>query len=401
MTEATRMPIAVRGPTTARERSLAPDLARGTMLLLIALANSALYLYGRAYGPRQHLAEGSDLDHAWTLVQMTLVDGRAYPMFAALFGYGMVQLLERQRAAGTTFEGTQSLLRRRSLWLVVFGFVHALLLFPGDILGTYGLAGLMVVLVLQATDRRLVWTAAVFAALTVVIGASFGLTPVDAEARYVVVSLAQPDYLAATGLRLGEWALTALIQVLLVFAPIMLGVWAARRRLLDEPGRHRRFLRWAAAVGIGVAILGGLPLALSAAGMWEPTIGAQLVIGSLHTIAGTAGGLGYAALVGLVAAALHTRRGPVVTALAACGERSLSCYLAQSVVFVLVLTPYAGGLGGTLGSASVAVLAVATWAVTVVLADVLRRGGRRGPAEVLLRRLTYRRTATGSAPAAS
>lgn len=31
----------------------------------------------------------------------------------------------------------KTLLRRRSRWLIAFGFVHAVLLFPGDILGLY------------------------------------------------------------------------------------------------------------------------------------------------------------------------------------------------------------------------------------------------------------------------
>jgi uncharacterized protein len=35
-----------------------------------------------------------------------------------------------------------ALLRRRSLWLIAFGFVHAALLMAGDILGSYGLASL-------------------------------------------------------------------------------------------------------------------------------------------------------------------------------------------------------------------------------------------------------------------
>lgn len=99
------------------------------------------------------------------------------------------------------------------------------------------------------------------------------------------------------------------------------------------------------------------------------------------------GGLGYAALVGLVAV---REEGPVVTALAACGRRSLSCYLAQSVVFVAVFVPYAGGLGDDLGTAASSGVAVVTWAGTVAFAEALRRAGRPGPAEALLRRLTGR-----------
>jgi uncharacterized membrane protein YeiB len=60
------------------------------------------------------------------------------------------------------------------------------------------------------------------------------------------------------------------------------------------------------------------------------------------------------------------------------------------VVFVALLMPYTLGLGGVLGSAEVALVALGTWLVSVLVADRMRRAGRRGPAEVLLRRLTYR-----------
>ena len=36
-------------------RALAPDLARGSMLALIAVANVMIYLHARPYGLRQHI----------------------------------------------------------------------------------------------------------------------------------------------------------------------------------------------------------------------------------------------------------------------------------------------------------------------------------------------------------
>lgn len=96
-------------------------------------------------------------DRAVTLVQMTLVDGRAYPMFGALFGYGIVQLLRRHSAGAAA---GRSLVRRRAGWLIVIGFGHALLLFSGDIIGAYGLLGLVLAgMLVGAPDRRLLLVA--------------------------------------------------------------------------------------------------------------------------------------------------------------------------------------------------------------------------------------------------
>jgi uncharacterized membrane protein YeiB len=36
-------------------------------------------------------------------------------------------------------------------------------------------------------------------------------------------------------------------------------------------------------------------------------------------------------------------------------------------------------------------VAVVTWLLSLVIADLMRRAGHRGPAEILLRRLAYRR----------
>ncbi|HEX8760779.1 MAG TPA: DUF418 domain-containing protein, partial [Pseudonocardiaceae bacterium] len=60
-------------------------------------------------------------------------------------------------------------------------------------------------------------------------------------------------------------------------------------------------------------------------------------------------------------------------------------------VFVAVLASYGGGLGDRVGLVATALLATATWAGTVLLVEFMRRHGHRGPAEVLLRRLTYGR----------
>ena len=155
--------VRVRGPARSEERALAPDLARGFMLLMIVLANTPWYLYGQTAGlSAVHPDEGSVLDRAAQLFIMTFIDFRVYPMFAFLFGYGMVQLFRRQVEAGTPIKVARRLLRRRNLWLLAFGFVHAALLWEGDVLGAYGLAGLiMVALFFKRRDETLlIWAIA-------------------------------------------------------------------------------------------------------------------------------------------------------------------------------------------------------------------------------------------------
>jgi hypothetical protein len=65
-----------------------------------------------------------------------------------MFGYGLVQLARRQDAAGATPERVRRVLLRRNAVLVIFGFLHAALLYFGDFLAAYGLAGMIATAVL-------------------------------------------------------------------------------------------------------------------------------------------------------------------------------------------------------------------------------------------------------------
>lgn len=390
---AIRTETSTGGPTGVRERALAPDLARGIMLALIALANAALFLHGREYGIRQHIADGTGPDR-WVGGLMTLfVDGRAYPLFAALFAYGMVQLLRRHTDEGMSRPQSNRLLRRRGWWLIAFGFVHALVLFSGDILGTYGLLALVLVGLLYARDRTLLLAATLWLIPTaLIVGVIYGVPSPDPSERTYLWSMAIENPFLATAWRPAEWIMTPFAMIG-VGSAALVGVWAARRRVLEDPAPHRDLLARVAPLGIGLAVMGGLPTALAVAEVWHPSPSMLVVVSGLHAVTGVAGGLGYTALIGLVATWIGSRRhgqGPIVLALTATGQRSLTCYLAQSAVFVALLAAYAGGLGARLGAAGAAVVALLTWAGTVVVADVMRRRGVRGPAENLLRRLVYR-----------
>jgi uncharacterized membrane protein YeiB len=358
------------------------------MLLLIALAHAHMYLYGRPTGFRGYEVGGGPADRVVAGLQVLLVDARALPMFAALFGYGLVQLANRRFAAGAEWPEIRRLLRRRSRWLIAFGFAHALLLFFGDILVTYGLLALILVGMVRARDRVLLWVAG----LWTLVFAALAMLP-----AWAIVTEGSPPMptgvespIEAVGQRLAVWAGLGPMLALDIVTPFLLGIWAARRRLLDEPGRHRALLTRVAVAGISIAVLGGVPLALIDSQIWTDwTTGAAVSAYAVHSVTGIAGGLAYAALAGLIAHRVAAAPGPVTTALAACGQRSLTCYLLQSVGFVALFAPYTLGLGGRLGDAGASALAIGTWLATVLLAEWMRRTGRRGPAEDLLRRLTY------------
>lgn len=388
-------PRTPRGPVRRAERALAPDLARGSMLLIIAVANAAGVVFASQPG-LDPAPEGVERGLGFLIFE--LVHARGYPVFAVMFGYGIVQLARRQDASGAPPRRVRSVLVRRNLWLVAFGFAHAALLNYGDFLGAYGIIGIVMTLALLRRGDRfhrialVIW--AVAAAQTLVMGVMVvrGIGAPGGPAPLPVIhveSLAAPGYLESMQARLVEWpphTLTVVPSILIAW----LGMWAARRRVLEEPARHRTLLTWTAVLGLGIAVVGGLPAALVGAGWLHvdaATAGSML---TLHGASGMFAGPGYVAVFGLIAMRV-TRPGPVAGALSALGRRSLSGYLFQSVAWLVLLAPLTLDLGRRSGSPAVTglVVAVAVWLVTVLIAVLLDRREQAGPAETVLRRLTY------------
>ncbi|MFC0229328.1 DUF418 domain-containing protein YeiB [Serratia aquatilis] len=110
------------------------DCARGIAILGILLLNiSAFGLPKAAYLNPTYLGLPSARD-AWTWAVLDLfVQVKFLTMFALLFGAGLQLLLRRGKAW----------IRARLSWLVLFGAVHAIFLWEGDILLAYGLIGLV------------------------------------------------------------------------------------------------------------------------------------------------------------------------------------------------------------------------------------------------------------------
>ncbi|WP_434739336.1 DUF418 domain-containing protein [Micromonospora sp. SH-82] len=371
------------GPLPLDRRSLAPDLARGVMLLVIALAHTHLFTVFIG-GPENALTTADQITTAGTVM---FVDLRGYPMFAALFGYGLAVIYRRRSEQEHAWTRTRGLLRRRGLWLIVFGLGHAVLLFPGDILAVYGLVALLLVGVLRLRDRTLVLLAVLWLPVAAAVHA---LVAADMAMTGQGMPVLPDGFVNELVFRLTLYSVLFVMMLVSTLVPFLLGVLAARHHLLERPHEHLRLLRVTAFAGIPLAAVAGLPLALDKAGVWtDVNPGDVLVTTALHQASGYAGGLGYAALIALVAARLAGRQGPVANALAALGQRSMTFYLAQSVAWAALFSSYTLHLRLTSPAVGVGI-AVAVWLTTVLLADLMRRRGVRGPAEVALRRLTYR-----------
>jgi uncharacterized protein len=137
-----------------------------------------------------------------------------------------------------------------------------------------------------------------------------GLTysdPSVREQRSYLWSFGVADPVRATGWRLVEWPMTP-VGLLAVVSPVLVGIWSARRRVLDDVPAHRRLLVRTAWTGITIGIVGGVGMALATVTAWAPPYPVVAVLSWLQILTGVPAGLGYAAVIARAADRLGRRR---------------------------------------------------------------------------------------------
>ncbi len=149
-------------PVAEGQRIEALDVVRGFALLGIFLMN--IEWFNRPFGafnegiPRA--ATGLDWLATWFVNYF--VAGKFWTIFSLLFGMGFAVMLVRAERAGREF--TQVYLRR-ILALAVFGAVHYIFIWQGDILFSYAVGALALLIVLYGRARPILIGIAVFVGL--------------------------------------------------------------------------------------------------------------------------------------------------------------------------------------------------------------------------------------------
>ena len=391
------------GPTQPDQRIQLIDVLRGFALLGILVVNWSDYGTKVLYNLITFLAEGS-----------------FYPMYSFLFGLGFALQLIRAE------EGKRPFVLRyfwRSLILFVIGTIHYAFISAVDILRTYAVAALVLLLVRRLRPGMLLALAAtlmLFQASPIsqylrpghlwtradpeyaeIESRQHQLTMIRSQARAFAVCDTIPGLTATYRERLGVRVprlLTDLSDsatllwwkrvsdILLMF---LLGFYVGRRRILRDPARHTRLLAWVAGVGLAFGLAGNaldvygdffkdkgiaLPESLKAWGL-------EYMLGNLGLT------LFYVSIVTLLFT--HVRSAVKLLApLGHAGRMGLTNYLMQSFVFEVILSNtviFGVRISGWYHLA----LLVAFFAVQVLYSWWWFRYFRFGPVEWAWRSLTW------------
>lgn len=254
------------GPVSLSERILFIDVLRGMALFGILAANMrAFFAPLDAYGYIQVLYHSrSDLIAQW-LVD-AFIQGKFVTIFSFLFGMGFAIQMSRAEARGVRFLGFYP---RRLLALALFGIIHGILIWGGDILLTYALSGAILLLFRKRQQKTLLWWAGSLFSLPIVVNIVFLIlwfikhpkfmrpTPVDMKKLYDIINIYAHGPVKAMLIQNwktwvhGLWTQLFAIYAIGLFA---LGMWVWRSGIVQNLPQYKPILKkvcaWCIPIGL-------------------------------------------------------------------------------------------------------------------------------------------------------
>jgi uncharacterized protein len=375
-------------PVSPSERIDAIDVLRGLALFGVLAINVVTEFRVSIFEQFLPAARPtSPFDRAVEIFLTMAIELKALALFSFLFGVGLA--IQFERLAGDAYRTT--LLVRRLTVLLTIGLGHLFLIWNGDILTEYALAGFIVLPFLLGPRWLLATGALLFLGLYLIMPL---LPPVVswptatwmadhvAEARSAYGMGGFSEVLA---FRIREVPSILPLHVSVfprTIALFLFGAYTWRSGILRRSAAYRRLLF--AVAGVGVLIGGGLTVAAQGVGFfeWSSLARGRLPVERLATVI-LASGYGAAVI------ALVTLWPRFLMWAAPLGRMAFTNYLAQSLIFGWIFYGYGLGLFGRLGASAGLAIGVGVYVTQVVVSAWWLRHYRFGPVEWLWRTSMY------------
>ncbi len=390
------------GPVSLTERIQFIDVLRGMALFGILAANMRAF-----FAPMDTYGDIGILFHSrHDVIAQFFVDflfqGKFISIFSFLFGMGFAIQMSRAEARGAKF---LSFYPRRLLALAVFGVIHGILIWGGDILLTYALTGAILLLFRKREQKTLLWWAGGLFALPLVAGTTLEIlyhthvyrphfmefTPPDMKKIYAIVHIySQGTVKQMLTQNWVEWKGSLATQLFALYAVglFLLGMWVWRSGIVQRLDEYRpvfkRVCAWCLPIGLVMNFFYAWEYAVT------PPDGDSLgihIANILHFFGAHILAAGY--ITGLALIFLNPNLRRFVAPFAAVGRMALTDYLMESVLCTLFFYHYTTGLFGRVGPAYGWAVTIVLFSAQVVFSNWWLRHYRFGPMEWLWRGLTY------------
>jgi uncharacterized protein len=379
------------------QRDITPDALRGFALLGILVVNIQYMGLSSAEGARGEWTEGFANGSA-TVIIASIFAGKFYLLFSFLFGYSSNYIIRGERANRARWI-------KRCVALIALGALHFTFLWHGDIIFLYGIFGLLLTLFFFRTDRTLkIWTRVIFllsSAALLLAGITIYLveryfpdesfqTPIETELDGVLLD---GSFLEAIPARLDLWVSSAAVGIFIqggmAFAAFLIGLRLARTNFLSSPidkNKNASLMKKGFLLGAPIQIAAALFLVRNEQSA-EPSEAIYILALFSAFIAAPLLSMFY---IGLFRK-LVEEKPHLVSWMIPAGKMSLTVYISQSIVTLIIFSSWGLGLFQDLQTWQVLILAIGIWLLLVFLSNYWLKKFNQGPLERLVNELTRNR----------
>lgn len=391
------------GPVSSAERIFYIDLLRGMALFGILAANMhGFNAPSSVYGNIKVLFHGRADLIAQGFINI-FIQGKFLTLFSFLFGMGFAVQLTRAQMRGAKF---MSFYPRRLAALALFGLIHGFLIWWGDILLTYAVAGALLLLFRNRAQKTLLyWAGGIFILPIVIItGLHFayildwhpaflrgggGLEMAKLNEIIRIYAHGSVFQMLRENVILGWKELPGLAFAIYALFLFLLGMWVWRSGIVERFDEYQpvfqRVFAWCLPIGLALNTFAVIVQSRPLPGGHPTTLGffASIVLyPSEHILSA-----GYAAGLALLIQKDAWRRR--LSPFAAVGRMALTNYLAESIVCTVFFENYITGTYGRVGPAVDLIATVVLYGAQVVFSNWWLARYRFGPLEWLWRGMTY------------
>ena len=380
-------------PAPTRERLAIVDILRGFALFGILVVNITTFRSGNP--------AWSGIEWVVDRLTLALAQGKFVLVYSFLFGLGFA--LQLEHAADRPYMARYF---RRLLGLLLLGIAHFVLLWEGDILLSYVLPGLLLLLFARRRPQTaLKWGFGLYAAylglilVIVTAQALHGPAATPAATAAAVEPGSVPPALLLTS-SYGELVSTRWrilpdflsehsLGAIFALGIFLLGFYAGRQRLLSDSENHLPLLRRVFAGGLALGLVTAPAYVFIS--FYQKSLVLRLrLLGFVAAFTSPiALCLAYVAAMTLAAPALVRRLPWLAAGMQAAGRMSLTNYLMQSLILTTLFYGYGLGWYGRVAPVAGVALAGVIYAGQLVFSFFWLRVFRFGPVEWLWRSLTY------------
>lgn len=392
-------------PVSTSDRHDVIDFLRGLAVLGILVMNiQSFAMPFAAYFNPTALGPPGSLDFAIWMTSHLFFDQKFMTIFSILFGAGILLMTTRAEERG----GRAVVLHyRRMAWLLIFGLLHAYLIWYGDILVLYAVCGAIVFLFRRWRPLPLAIAGVLVLAVspTLMLMAPVSLASAPPEALQEIRDFWEPSaalLAQETAAFQGGWLSqlpkrAAYAWDFHSFEIWIWGIWRAGGLMLIGMAllkwgvltaeRHRDFYPrlfvagWL--LGLPVILLGVVRMS---AANWE-VFYSFFIGGSYNYWGSLLVSLGWIGL--FISLWITQALGPLAARLAAVGRTAFSCYILTSLICTFIFYGHGLGLFGRVRRPGQILVTLMVWTILLIVAPLWLERFRFGPLEWLWRSLTY------------